>query len=269
MDDKIYDIHSHIVWDVDDGSDSLETSKEMLRQAAKSGTTHIIATPHVIEPNSMPSWEKIDDRVRQLREFANNEKLGLEVFSGAEIYMNWELLDSIKDMKRYCINHGPYMLVEFPMEQIPNYADDFFFELQVRGIKPILAHPERYPALRHNLDRLVKWRMQGLLVQINIDSLLGKYGQSAKEMADAFLRNHVVDFVGSDAHNAGRRTTKIAPALEEMEKLVSPEEYLKITRDNPIKLIAGEEIHIIIPEKIVLTNKEMTMMERIKKLIFG
>jgi len=269
MIDKVFDIHSHIVWDVDDGSDSLETSKEMLRQAAKSGTTHIVATPHVIEPNNMPSWETINDRVRQLREFSDEENLGLSVFSGAEFYMNWELLESIKDLKKYCINNGPYMLVELPMEQLPTYVDDFFYELRVRGIKPVLAHPERYPALRQHLDKLVKWRMDGLLLQININSLLGKYGQGPKDMAEAFLRNHVVDFIGSDAHNAERRTTNIHEALEAMEKLVSREEYLKITKENPNKMIFGEDIHIIIPEKIVLTNKEMTMMERIKKLIFG
>lgn len=269
MSDKIYDIHSHIIWNVDDGSANLEISKEMLRQASKCGTTHIVATPHVIDLHNMPDWEKITDSVRQLKEFAREENLGLTVFSGAEVYLNWELLDRFKDNKRYCINNGPYMLVEFPMEQIPNYVDDFFFELRVRGIKPILAHPERYMALRHHFDRLIKWRMQGLLLQINIESLLGKYGQEAKNSAEAFLKSHVVDFIGSDAHNIDRRTTDISEALEVMEKLVPREEFVKIVRDNPNKMVFGEEIHIVIPEKIVFPSKQLSLYERMKKFILG
>ena len=96
----MYDLHSHIIYGVDDGSPDAATSRELLKMAASCGTKHIIATPHVIELNNCPSWERINAGVAELKEMAAEEKLDLAIYTGAEIEMNWDILDVFHEGSR-------------------------------------------------------------------------------------------------------------------------------------------------------------------------
>ena len=96
----MYDLHSHIIYGVDDGSPDAETSRELLKMAAGCGTRHIVATPHVIELNNCPSWQRIQDGVAELRAMAAGESLDLAIYPGAEIEMNWDILELFQDGSR-------------------------------------------------------------------------------------------------------------------------------------------------------------------------
>ena len=257
------DTHSHIIWDVDDGSENLETSLRMLKQAEESGTTQIFATPHILDVSTVPSWNTILEKTAILQAKAKEIGLAIKIYPAAEIYMNWDLLPFISKDNAYCINGGNYALVELPQTHIPQYADNFFFELQVKGLTPILAHAERYPALSERLETLLQWREKGMLLQLNIGSLLGVFGQQAQEMAECYLKHNIVDIVGSDAHGTIHRTTDIKNALDAMKNITTQEQYTKITETNPAKILAGEEIELYCPEKITKELPKKSFWKRI------
>ena len=112
--------------------------------------------------------------------------------------MNWELLPELGAGGAYCLNGGRYMLVELPTSELPAYADEFWYELELKGITPVLAHPERYRQLHENKDLLLLWRRRGMLMQCNSGSFTGMFGKSVCENAKALLANGLVDLaIGS------------------------------------------------------------------------
>ena len=134
----------------------------MLRKAAASGTRAIFATSHVLSAGEHPSWEKLQAGVEWLRGACRDNDIDLQIYSGAEVFMDWELLDELAVNGSYCLNGEAfgkqavtYMLVELPMHFLPQYADDFWYELRLKGVVPILAHPERYPELMAKTERLL------------------------------------------------------------------------------------------------------------------
>ena len=200
--DHLLDTHTHILWNIDDGSKNQCMSLQMLEIAARSGTKAIFATPHVIERANKPSWEEIKEKTQQLRQLCAEAQIDIMLYPGAEVQMNWELLPELGATGAYCLNGGRYLLVELPAAEIPAYADEFWYELELKGIMPILAHPERYQQLRENPDLLLLWRRRGMLMQCNSGSFTGMFGSSVCENAKVLLANGLVDLLGSD----GRRT---------------------------------------------------------------
>ena len=132
------DTHTHILWNIDDGSKNQCMSLQMLEIAARSGTKAIFATPHVIERANKPSWEEIKEKTQQLRQLCAEAQIDIMLYPGAEVQMNWELLPELGATGAYCLNGGRYLLVELPAAEIPAYADEFWDELELKGIMPIL-----------------------------------------------------------------------------------------------------------------------------------
>ena len=201
------DTHTHILWNIDDGSKNQCMSLQMLEIAARSGTKAIFATPHVIERANKPSWEEIKEKTQQLRQLCAEAQIDIMLYPGAEVQMNWELLPELGATGAYCLNGGRYLLVELPAAEIPAYADEFWYELELKGIMPILAHPERYQQLRENPDLLLLWRRRGMLMQCNSGSFTGMFGSSVCENAKVLLANGLVDLLGSDGHRSEGRNT--------------------------------------------------------------
>lgn len=247
----MYDLHSHIIYGVDDGSPDAATSRELLKMAASCGTKHIIATPHVIELNNCPSWERINAGVAELKEMAAEEKLDLAIYTGAEIEMNWDILDVFHEGSRdYCLGGSRYALVELPAMSIPDYTEDFWYELQLKGICPVLAHPERHQRLMEHPERLLKWMRGGLLTQMNGGSITGRFGEHVKQNAEMLLKNDVICFIGSDAHRVKIRNTDLTHARQRLNELVGAEKAKLLCDINPQRLLADEDISVQLPQAI-------------------
>ena len=159
------DIHSHIISGIDDGSKDEAMSLKMLQKAVASGTTSIFATSHLLQAAHNPAWQDFLVGAERLRQLASEHNLPLAIYSGCEVFMDWDLLDIIAENGNFCLNgdawdaaRASYILVELPMYFIPNYADDFWYELRLKGVVPILAHPERYTELMAKPDLLLRWR---------------------------------------------------------------------------------------------------------------
>lgn len=239
------DIHSHILPGVDDGPADLDTSLAMLRIAMDSGTTGIVATPHVIEGQWLPSWEDIVAGCARLYQALHNgEREAIAIYPGAEVAMNRDLLERLTGSGPYCINGGRYMLVELPATHIPNYADEFLFTLQTRGITPIIAHPERHPAIGKDPHILRNWINRGILVQLNGTSLTGHMGERVMRTAELLLANNMVHCLGSDAHGTRQRTPNLTAAGETLQALQGTDGALRLLITNPQAIIAGQDVEV-------------------------
>lgn len=260
------DLHSHILYGLDDGAKDRTMAENMIELAAKTGTRQIAATPHVIENNRRPSWESIKKGVAELQQIADERALDLQVYPGAELEMNWELLELFQSGSRdYCLNGTRYLLVELPALSIPDYADDFWYELQIGGIVPVLAHPERNQPLMQTPERLLNWMKTGLLSQINGGSLTGQFGAKVQESAELLLRNRMVHLIGSDGHRAEGRDTNLSKARRRLTELVGEEIAQAICTEHPRNVLADEVLVFEVPDQIDfrIHRKEKSLWKRL------
>jgi len=235
---EIHDLHTHILPGLDDGAPDSEVAQQMLKMAAESGTTELYATPHLISGSWQPPWAEILHRTETLNRHAVKTGLGVRVLPGAEVAMDWSLLDLLPTPGPYCLAGSRFILVELPLGSLPNYADDFLFTLQTRDFLPILAHPERNPAVKADPACLQPWLDRGIFVQLNTASLLGRMGDRTQATARTLLATGRVHFIGSDAHSAGARSPDLHEAVQALTELLGPDETAVLLAHNPAALPA-------------------------------
>lgn len=240
----MFDLHTHILPALDDGAHDMEETLAMLKLAAKSGTTDLVATPHVIEGVWLPSWEEIVAKTKQVAELARQHNLTITIYPGAEVAMGMDILDKLRSPGPYCLNGSKYLLVELPSREIPAYADEFFFTLQARGIMPVLAHPERHPLLCSQPELLYDWLDKGLLLQVNAGSLTGQMGKKVMANAEMLLNCNMIHVLGSDAHSLASRRPLLESAAKKMTVLAGAEQVQQITLDYPKKILANQDIAV-------------------------
>lgn len=213
------DIHSHIIPDIDDGSQSLEMTLEMLRNAEIDGTRTIIATPHFCRGYGEEEYSKVREKVSNLNEKCREAGINIDIKYGQEVYYSERILDDYKQGNIGTIDDTKYMLFELPMRKLDNDMFDIIYELQVMGIKLILAHPERYKFIIDKPSIINKFIEEGILFQMNAGSISGKFGKSVKKTAEILLKNGIYNFIGSDAHNDKKRITGISSGIIEAQKI--------------------------------------------------
>ena len=238
----MFDLHAHILPGIDDGSRNEEMSLAMARTASLTGTRQMVAAPHVMDGTWRPLWEDILTGCRELQSTVLDAKINLSILPGAEVTLYPDVLELITGSGPYCINEGRYMLVELPQSEIPLYADDFLFTLQVRGITPILAHPERHPEIRKDFSILERWIERGIFVQMNGPSLAGQFGGKVKTAAEFLLKRGMVHCIGSDAHNNLSRTPDLIAARKRVRELVGPQRAQQILVENPDCIVNSRDI---------------------------
>ncbi|MCR4435374.1 MAG: phosphoesterase [Clostridiales bacterium] len=192
------DIHSHVLFNVDDGPSNLEESVKMVREAERLGIQVIIATPHFQENifNGDNVYDSYQELVHRVRNMDVEIKLGYEVF----ITPNVPLINKTK--KRLTLNNTSYLLFEFPFSGVPVYGHETIYKLQLDNITPIIAHPERNRTFLKNFGRLLDFRQTGCLVQVDAASIAGVYGRHVRRFVKQLVKMDLVDFVASDAHYA-------------------------------------------------------------------
>jgi protein-tyrosine phosphatase len=205
------DIHCHILPGIDDGATSLEVSCAMAEMAIADGITHVVGTPHASPEHAFSLARNLELRDELQAKFAGQITLA----TGCDFHLSFDNLQDIRtDAQRYTLNQKSYLLVEFADYSIPPALDQALHELQLAGLKPIVTHPERNPLIRAQPERLYRWLRQGCYVQITAQSLLGRWGESAKAAANEWLDAGAVHFVASDAHNTSSRPLKLRETYE-------------------------------------------------------
>lgn len=244
----MYDVHCHILPGVDDGAISLEESVDMAIMAKDNGIQAIFATPHYIEGAGYKDAKHNKEVLDTLTSELNNRNIDIKVYLGCEVYSTLDVLKLLDKNEITTLNYSDYMLIELPMHDVPIYTESMIYNLKLKGITPIIAHPERNTRIIEEPNILHNLITKGALAQLNLPSLLGTYGQSVRETAEILLKHDMIHFVGTDAHRPSKRYYKIRETENILNMLIGKEKTLRIMKYNPEKIINGGYIEVDEPK---------------------
>jgi protein-tyrosine phosphatase len=234
----VIDLHCHVLAGIDDGPRTIEESVELARAAARAGMTTLVATPHVNRryPNDAGT---IAARAAELGERLAAEGVQLEIRAGAEISLGVAVELDPGELRRLSLGGGPWLLVEPPFASVASGLDILLLDLQRRGHRIVLAHPERCPAFQRDPRMLRSLVRDGLLTSITAGSLVGRFGGEVRRFAINLVAEGLVHNVASDAHDGGARAPGIAGELAHSGVAALADWW---TDAVPSAILAGEEV---------------------------
>lgn len=194
------DVHSHILPGVDHGSQSVDESLEMLRAQLDMGITRVMCTSHVTAETFENTPETLTAAFNVLKKAIEEEGLPIEIYVSAEYRID-EYWNSEYEAGHVLPMPGNHVLLENSFVQELIGIDNMMFDLQVKGYRPILAHPERYRYYHDRRDRYKTLHNASVKFQVNILSLAGYFGGGARDRAVWLIQNNLCDMLGSDMHN--------------------------------------------------------------------
>jgi protein-tyrosine phosphatase len=238
----MWDFHSHILPFIDDGAKNIEEFIEMSKIAANEGITKMFATPHYIPNGNEISREELLNLVDRANDCLKKENIPLKILPAMEVYADWGILEGIDKGEILTLNKSRYILVELPMVEIPDYIEELFFELKLRDLTPIIAHPERNLQIQEKPRILMKWVKRGVLIQINTGSLMGLFGSRAQKTARFLLRNCLVHILGTDAHSSNHRPPSMKKAIKLVKRLRNEKQTKLILKEYPRRIFENQPI---------------------------
>lgn len=244
------DLHCHILPGVDDGAKTLNDSLIMAKRAVSEGIHTIIATPHHQNGKYINDRLDILCRVKILNEELRKNNIALNVLSGQEVRIYRELLGDYKLGKVATLNEtGKYVLIEFPTTHVPYYVERLFYDLQLEGIIPMIAHPERNVELIEKPNKLFDLVKNGALTQVTAGSLVGVFGKKIQKFSMQIVEHHLAHVIASDAHNTTTRTFHLKTGFEMVEKRFGLKN-VDIFKQRSNSIISGKSIYSELPERI-------------------
>ncbi|MGE5458877.1 MAG: tyrosine-protein phosphatase [Methanobacterium sp.] len=235
------DIHAHILPGLDDGAQDLETSLQMARIAAADDISQIIATPHVISTVFPNSREQILEAANQLRQALQQQKIPLELFPGGEYRLEADLPKRLQKGEILTLNDGgKYLLVELPNNVLPPFFEEVIYDIQLQGVTPIIAHPERNQVIMEKPKILKQLTDRGILAQITAASVIGDFGKEIKKSSWQLIKQGSIHFIASDAHyHSGKRSPKLSEAYAEIKKQAGEQTAQNLFIENTGRVING------------------------------
>lgn len=242
------EMHTHILPGFDDGARSKEESLEMVLQASEQGIKHIVATPHHGNGVYEAPRELVLQQVDEMNEFIGRHELQVTIHPGQEIRVNAGLIDEWENNELLTVANSKYILLELPHNHVPNYLISLLFEFTIRGLVPVIAHPERNKEIGERPELLEEWISQGALCQLTAHSLIGQFGRKVQRLSVQLLKRKMIHFVSSDAHNCDVRSFALREAYRFTERIVGRGGMNRL-KENSRRLLADEEIVIEEPIK--------------------
>jgi len=238
-----YDMHTHILPAVDDGSVSLEMTRQMLQMAYDQGIRHIVATPHYIQEYRRTDTTTLRQRCQLLYEEAARISPEMHVYLGNELYYADSTLEDVRAGRAFTLAGSDYILIEFSAHVS---WQDLYKGLRKgvdAGYRPILAHMERYECLYRRVDRLEELAALGVYLQMNADSVLGGLMDSRAAQCRRLISEGWIHLLGSDCHNVTSRPPRMLDAVQYLRKKKVPDEVLeRILFRNPQRVLANKYI---------------------------
>ncbi len=194
------DLHSHLIAGVDDGSNSIDESLQMLRKFQRLGYSKVITTPHIMTDYYRNTPEIILGGLSDLKQELDKTDIDIEVEVAAEYYIDHEFQEKLEQNEEFLTFGDRYILVEFSFQDAPLNLEQILFDLQIARYKPVLAHVERFAAFHRNKQIFQKLKDKGIFFQLNLISLAGYYSKPVKTIAEYLIKNEMIEFAGSDAH---------------------------------------------------------------------
>lgn len=238
--DGIWDIHCHLVPNVDDGSRSLDMSMAILEKEYREGVRGVIVTPHFRVGMFKTDRDTVEHQFLRLQKAAAKALPDLTLLLGCEFHVNYDMPETVGKDARYRMNGGCYVLVEFSEGDPARYIVDLCRDMRNAGYIPIVAHAERYDAIVSTPGLIDDLHNFGAYIQINADSILGEEGWGMKRFCAKLLREDLIDLIGSDAHDLKKRPSRIGQCAEFLQKKYGSAYVRDRMIRNPVCVACGE-----------------------------
>lgn len=212
------DIHSHILFGVDDGPEDLYETLTMLQRAVDEGITEIIATSHSFHPQYNVSAKQIFEQVKTIQEQIEINSIPLKIHAGQEVRLVENIVTLTETKEALTLANSNYILLELPTSTVPRFTKDIVIKLQSNGIIPIIAHPERNKAIAERPYKLEELVREGAMAQITAGSLAGHFGKNIQKLSLDLVKANLVHTYGSDVHNLTTRPYLFDAGLIYLEK---------------------------------------------------
>ncbi len=238
----LFDMHSHLVPGVDDGARTPEDTREGLERMAAAGVTEVITTPHanasmLHEPALFERWAAgVEEQWPAV--IAAARDLPLTVARGHEVML--DVPDAPLTDSRLTLGDTPFMLLEWPRLHVPPASVMALQRVIAQGIRPIIAHPERYNGLDPELRMVGEWKRLGAVLQMNYGSLSGRYGPKARQTAIRLLERGWVDIMSTDFHGRAHLKLYVHEARAFFEEANAGEAWSLLSGINARRILKGE-----------------------------
>jgi protein-tyrosine phosphatase len=195
------DMHSHLIPGVDDGSPDMDTTIALIKGLQQLGYKKFITSPHIMWDMYKNERETILQKAEEVRTELKKQNIDVEFSAAAEYFMDDYFSKLLKSDAPLLTIKENWVLVEFSFVSEPFDLKQNLFDLEIKGYKPVIAHPERYAFFHSKKEKLHDLYDQGCLLQVNLLSLSGYYGKPVQEMAKYLLKNELVSLFGTDCHH--------------------------------------------------------------------
>jgi protein-tyrosine phosphatase len=233
------DVHSHILYETDDGARDIDESLKMCRLAAGDGIKVMVATPHAHD--SVHTTHHPDVLRRKVEELNARLDGQLKVELGCELRFNHDVIRQVcHERTAPTIAGGPYVLVEFPHYVVPVGSERVLFELMSHQFRPIIAHPERNRQLMDDPERFYSLVEMGVLGQLDSGSILGQFGRKVEKTARVLLEHGLIHMIASDCHNTRNRLPGLSMSVAAVSSMMGEDIAARLTGDNPAAVVAGQ-----------------------------
>lgn len=241
------DMHTHLLFGVDDGPKTIEESIRIVEKAVQEGITDMIATPHAYSPHFHVSCEEVESQIKLLSDVLQAGGYPVNLHAGQEVRICENLVEKWRANEVLTLAKSRYLLLELPSQSVPPYAVNTIQALLEEGIIPIIAHPERNRAIAEKPERLERLVRHGALAQITGGSLSGHFGKNVQKLSLQLVEANLIHTYGSDIHNLKTRPLLFNEGLRHLEKK-NQSDMVEILLENNECILNDDPIVILEPE---------------------
>lgn len=254
------DLHTHLLFNTDDGVEDIEQSIFQIQEAKRAGINTICLTPHYIEPDYMKSKIQNKKKLDKIKMELKKRNIDIKLYLGNEIYISENIDNILKEGIVSSVAESDYILVELPINaELKNY-EELIYRIISNDKKVIIAHPERYIYYQKNKKYFENLTNTGkVYLQGNFGSIIGIYGKEAQKTIVRSIKEKRLHILASDIHK--KNLYNKMPQIMLKLKKIADEKYINLlTQEIPSKIINNEEINI--EKKIVSRFKIIKILKK-------
>lgn len=221
------DMHSHLLPGLDDGLKELDQTITFVKELKALGYHSLVCTPHILSDLYPNSPDTILPKLDIVREALKENNIPVHIHAAAEYMVDTDMESYVKSGKPLLTFGKNYILIEMSYLAASPNIEQVIFELRMKGLQPILAHPERYNFYHHDFSKYERMKDLGCLLQMNLLSISGYYGKGIKLVAEKLAKNKMIDLVGTDMHHANH--------LNALKELATKKDFYKLMENIDLK----------------------------------